>query len=405
MSSFDKVAEAPADVIFGLNVAFKADPATDKLNIVVGAYRTEEGKPLVLESVKKAEEIMLASKDIDKEYLPIDGLASFNKASARLLFSGEVADKLGSRLASIQTLSGTGSLRIAGDFIRRFLPNSTIYISDPTWPNHQNIFNAAGVPHKSYRYYDRKSNKLDFEGMTSDIKNAPEGSIILLHACAHNPTGMDPTMDQWSQIADIIQAKKHVTLFDCAYQGFATGDLYQDARAIRLFVEKGMEMFCCQSFAKNCGLYGERIGALHVVTKSDQAAKAVLSQLKAIARATYSNPPLHGAYIVSIVLTNPTLFSEWQVELKGMADRINLMRDELYKQLKAKGIDWPHVPTQIGMFSYTGLTAKQVELLKTKFHIYLTSDGRISLPGLSTRTVPKLVDAIVDVVGSTESKL
>jgi len=386
-----------------LNVAFKNDPATDKLNIVVGAYRTEEGKPLVLHSVRKAEDIMLASKDINKEYLPIDGLPEFNSAAAKLLFSAELANSLGKKLVTVQTLSGTGSLRVAGDFIRRFLPNATVYISDPTWPNHQNIFNAAGVPYKNYRYYDRKNNSLDFEGMTSDIQAAPEGSVILLHACAHNPTGMDPTMEQWDAIAELIKAKHHITLFDCAYQGFASGDLYKDARAIRLFVEKGMELFCCQSFAKNCGLYGERIGALNVVCSNENSAKSVLSQLKAIARATYSNPPLHGAYIVSLVLNRPELFEEWKVELKGMADRINQMRQLLYDQLKSKGVDWPHVMRQIGMFSYTGLTAQQVEILKTKHHIYLTSDGRISLPGLSTKTVPKLVDAIVDAVGATPS--
>eukprot|EP01114_Cavostelium_apophysatum_P011884 TRINITY_DN2643_c0_g1_i1.p1 TRINITY_DN2643_c0_g1~~TRINITY_DN2643_c0_g1_i1.p1 ORF type:complete len:434 (+),score=91.51 TRINITY_DN2643_c0_g1_i1:83-1303(+) len=394
---FTQVTEAPPDAIFGLNVAFKADPAPDKLNIVVGAYRTEEGKPLVLDSVKKAEEIILHSKDINKEYLAIDGLAEFNKAAAQLLFGDQIYKSLGSRIATMQTLSGTGSLRVAGEFIKRFMPNSTVYLSDPTWPNHKNIFPAAGVQWKPYRYYDSKANKLDYDGFIADIKAAPEGSVILLHACAHNPTGLDPTEAQWNGIADVIKDKRHVTLIDCAYQGFASGDLYRDAAAIRLFIERGLEIICCQSFAKNMGLYGERVGAIHVVTNSEGACKAVISQLKTIARASYSNPPAHGAYIVSTILNNQQLIEQWKVELKGMSDRIALMRQMLYDECKKRGIEWPHILQQIGMFAYTGLNAKQVELLKSKHHIYLTSDGRVSLPGLSTKTVVQLANAVEDV--------
>jgi len=405
-SIFEKVAEAPPDSIFGLNLAFKADPATEKLNIVVGAYRTEEGNPLVLHSVKKAEDLMLQSKDFNKEYLPIDGYPEFNKASGRLLFGGKIADSLGKKLVTVQALSGTGSLKLAADFIKRFLPNATVYISDPTWPNHMNIFNFAGVPNKKYRYFDSKTNTLDFEGMKADIMNAPEGSVILYHACAHNPTGTDPTIEQWEMLANIMKEKKLVTLFDCAYQGFATGDLERDGRTVRLFVEKGLELICCQSFAKNCGLYGERVGAINVVCASENSAVCVLSQLKAIARANYSNPPIHGAYIVALLLTRPELVEEWKVELRMMADRIQLMRQMLYDDLKSKGIDWSHIMNQIGMFAFTGMTAKQVEQLKTKHHIYLTSDGRISLPGLSTKTVPMLAKAIFEVVSKeSDSKL
>lgn len=403
-SFFDKVSEAPPDAIFGLNNQFAADQSKEKLNIVVGAYRTEEGKPYVLNSVKKAEAIILNSGEYNKEYLPIDGLQAFNKAAAQLLFGKPLIDSLGKKLVTVQTLSGTGSLRLAGDFIKKFLPNgTTVYISDPTWANHKNIFTTAGLAIKNYRYYDLKTNSLDFSGFIEDLKNAPDASVILLHACAHNPTGLDPTPQQWESICNIIKEKRHVTLFDCAYQGFATGDLDRDAQAIRMFVEKGLELFVCQSFAKNTGLYGERVGTLNVVCSNDKAATNVLSQLKTLIRANYSNPPGHGAYIVSLLLNRKELFDEWVSELKLMSGRIDQMRTMLHQALKDKGVNMDHLKTQIGMFSYTGLTSSQVELMKSKFHIYLTSDGRVSLPGLSTKTVHYLANSIVDV--KQESKL
>jgi len=397
MSFFEKVPEAPADIIFGLNVAFKSDPHPDKLNLVVGAYRTEEGKPFVLSSVKKAEQIIVNSSEFNKEYLPIDGLAEFNKVSAKLIF-GDTYEGVSKKTATIQSLSGTGAVRLGAEFIKRFMPDATVYISDPTWPNHKNIFAQAGVPIKTYRYYDTKINGVNLESMISDIQAAPSGSVILLHACAHNPTGADPSLEQWERLAQIIKERKLFPFFDCAYQGFASGDLDKDAQSVRLFVNKGLELFVAQSFAKNCGLYGERIGAFSVVCNSETGAKCVLSQLKSIARATYSNPPAHGAFIVSLILSKPELYNEWRVELKGMADRIHQMRKSLHDQLSAVGVQWPHIMSQIGMFAYTGLTAHQVETLKSKHHVYLTSDGRISLPGLTTKTVPQLVKAIEDVV-------
>jgi len=236
--------------------------------------------------------------------------------------------------------------------------------------------------------------------MLEDLKAAASGSIILLHVCAHNPTGLDPTKEQWERIAGVIQEKHHFPFFDCAYQGFASGDLDKDAEPVRMFVKRGMELFCTQSYAKNFGLYAERIGALNVVCANEKEANSVRSQLKAIIRANYSNPPQHGALIVSIVLSRPELQKEWKVELKTMADRIHSMRHLLYDVLKSKNIDWPHITRQIGMFSYTGLTVKQVETLKSKHHVYMTADGRISLAGLSTKTVPILANAIQDVLSN-----
>jgi len=400
MSFFANVTEAPPDPILGLNQAYQSDPHPNKLNLGVGAYRTEEGKPYVLNCVKKAEQKILAS-NFNKEYLPIDGLGDFNRHCAKLIF-GEVGT---SRIVTVQALSGTGALRIGAAFIKQFFPEATMYISDPTWVNHFGICRDAGVPHKTYRYYSNKTNSLDFQGMCEDIKTAPAKSVILLHACAHNPTGADLTMDQWELIAEIIKEKGHFAFFDCAYQGFASGDLDRDAAAIRLFVSKGMELFCAQSFAKNFGLYGERIGALHVVCSSEKLASPVLSQLKVIIRTMYSSPPIHGALIVSTILSDPQLFEEWKSEMKIMSDRIKLMRQMLYdafKELRTPG-DWTNIINQIGMFSFTGLSAEQCELLTKKYHIYLTKNGRISMPGLSTKTIPYLANAIHDVV--TNNKL
>jgi aspartate aminotransferase len=395
MSFFANVQEAPPDPILGLNAAFQADPTPNKLNLGVGAYRTEEGKPLVLSCVRKAETKILNANH-NKEYLPIDGLADFNRASAKLIFG----DLTSQRIVTVQALSGTGALRIGTAFIKSFMPEATMYISDPTWVNHFSICREAGVPYKTYRYFNNQTRQLDFDGMCEDIKNAPSRSVILLHACAHNPTGADPTLEQWEILADIIQEKGHFTFFDCAYQGFASGDLDKDATPIRIFVNRGMEVFCAQSYAKNFGLYGERIGALHVACANEKIASTVLSQLKIIIRAMYSSPPIHGALIVATVLSDPQLYEEWKAELLLMSDRIKLMRRLLYDALLNLGTpgDWTNIINQIGMFSFTGLSADQCDTLTKKYHIYLTKNGRISMPGLSTKTVPYLANAIHDVV-------
>jgi len=402
MSFFESITTAPPDSILGLNAAFNSDTHPDKLNLGVGAYRTEEGKPLILSSILKAEKKVYDSGKYNKEYIPIDGFPGFNQASAKMIFGEEIYSSQSSRIITAQCLSGTGSLRVGFEFIKKFMSGATVYLSEPTWGNHKSICAAAGVPWKTYRYYDSKTNSLHFHGFIEDLRSAPSKSVILLHACAHNPTGLDPTPEQWEKIAEVIREKQHFPFFDSAYQGFASGDLNQDAFALRYFVKKGFEMLLAQSYAKNFGLYGERIGALHVVCANNSLVEAVRSQVKPIIRAMYSSPPIHGAFIVYEVLSNPELYAEWEKDLKEMANRIREMRQLLFNALKANNTpgDWGHILTQIGMFSFTGLSAEQVEMMIKKFHIYLTSDGRISMPGLNTKTVPYLAKAIHEIVSS-----
>ncbi|MCL7026493.1 hypothetical protein MKW94_022794 [Papaver nudicaule] len=397
-SRFEGVTMAPADPILGVSEAFKADTDPMKLNLGVGAYRTEELQPKVLDVVKKAESLMLERGE-NKEYLPIEGLAAFNKATAELLLGADNPILQQGRVATIQGLSGTGSLRLAGAFIERYFPGAKVLISSPTWGNHKNIFNDSRVPWSEYRYYDPKTVGLDFDGMIADIKAAPEGSFVLLHGCAHNPTGIDPTPEQWEKIADVIEEKNHIPFFDVAYQGFASGSLDQDASSVRLFAARGMEVFVAQSYSKNLGLYAERIGAINVICSSPDVATRVKSQLKRIARPMYSNPPVHGARIVANVVGDPTLFNEWKVEMEAMAGRIKNVRQKLYDSLSVKdktGKDWSFILKQIGMFSFTGLNKEQSDNMTDKWHIFMTKDGRISLAGLSLAKCEYLADAILD---------
>ncbi|KNA10982.1 hypothetical protein SOVF_139370 [Spinacia oleracea] len=398
VSRFEGISMAPADPILGVSEAFKADTDEKKLNLGVGAYRTEELQPYVLNVVKKAENLMLERGE-NKEYLPIEGLAAFNKVTAELLFGADNPVLKEQRVATVQSLSGTGSLRLAAALFERYFPGAKVLISSPTWGNHKNIFNDAGVPWSEYRYYDPKTVGLDFEGMIADIKEAPEGSFILLHGCAHNPTGIDPTPEQWEKIADVIQEKNHIPFFDVAYQGFASGSLDEDASSMRMFAARGMEFLVAQSYSKNLGLYSERIGAINVVCSSADAAARVKSQLKRIARPMYSNPPIHGARIVADVVGNPDLFNEWKEEMEMMAGRIKSVRQKLYDNLVSKdksGKDWSFILKQIGMFSFTGLNKAQSDNMTNKWHIYMTKDGRISLAGLSAAKCEYLADAIID---------
>lgn len=397
-SRFEGVTMAPPDPILGVSEAFRADNSEMKLNLGVGAYRTEELQPYVLNVVKKAENLMLERGE-NKEYLPIEGLAAFNKVTAELLFGAGNPVIEQQRVATVQGLSGTGSLRLAAALIERYFPGAKVLISSPTWGNHKNIFNDARVPWSEYRYYDPKTVGLDFDGMISDIKAAPEGSFVLLHGCAHNPTGIDPTPEQWEKIADVIQEKNHIPFFDVAYQGFASGSLDADASSVRLFAARGMELLVAQSYSKNLGLYAERIGAINVVCSSADAAARVKSQLKRIARPMYSNPPIHGARIVANVVGDPALFNEWKEEMELMAGRIKNVRQKLFDSLSAKdkcGKDWSFILKQIGMFSFTGLSKVQSENMTNKWHVYMTKDGRISLAGLSLAKCEYLADAIID---------
>lgn len=395
-SVFANIVRAPEDPILGVTVAYNKDPSPNKLNLGVGAYRTEEGKPLVLNVVRRAEQILVNDQSRVKEYLPITGLSDFNKLSAKLIFGADSPAIKENRVTTVQGLSGTGSLRVGAEFLAKHYHELTIYIPLPTWGNHPKIFTLAGLSVKTYRYYDPATRGLNFNGLLEDLNGARSGSIVLLHACAHNPTGVDPTADQWEQIRQLMRSKMLLPFFDSAYQGFASGNLDADAQSIRMFVADGGECLASQSYAKNMGLYGERVGAFSVVCGSADIAAKVESQLKLVIRPMYSNPPIHGASIVATILKDSDMYKEWTVELKAMADRIISMRKLLFDALQARGTpgDWSHIIKQIGMFTFTGLNAEQVAFMTKEYHIYMTSDGRISMAGLSSHTVPHLADAI-----------
>jgi len=390
---------APPDPILNLNTLYNEDTFANKVNLGVGAYRDENGKSVILDCVHRAELAMVEEK-FNHEYAPIDGIKEYVSLARSLAFGKdkEVIDH--SLIASIQALSGTGSLRIGAEFIAENVPDINVYFPTPTWGNHFNIFKHAGIKNtKKYRYYDTAASKLDFSGLIEDINNAPERSAFLFHLCAHNPTGLDPTQEEWKAIEEAISKKKHLVIFDSAYQGFASGDLDKDAWALRYFVSKGHQVILAQSFSKNLGLYGERTGTLNVVCASADEAKRVLSQLKILARSCYSNPPKHGAEIARRVLGTPELFEQWKKELVGMASRIDEMRKMLREKLEALGSkrDWSHITKQIGMFSFTGLTEEQVKVMIEKYHIYMTSNGRISMAGLNKSNIDYVAKAIFEV--------
>ncbi|KAL1408664.1 aspartate transaminase aat1 [Vanrija albida] len=390
------VPQGPADPILGVTDAFKRDPSKHKINVGVGAYRDEDGKPWVLDSVRKAEDILHEQRS-DKEYLPITGLANFLTLAAKLAYGADSKPLAENRIAVVQSISGTGALRIGMEFVASFYKGPhTIFLPDPTWGAHPAIAEKAGLAVKRYRYFDRKNIGLDFIGMKEDLQNADEGSVILLHACAQNPTGVDPTKEQWKELSDLIKAKKHLAFFDMAYQGFASGDVDRDAFALRYFVEQGHQIMLCQSFAKNLGLYGERAGTFSMVTSSVEEKERVLSQLKRVIRPLYSSPPLHPAQLVATILGSPELYTEWLGEVKKMADRIIAMRSTLYDKLVALETpgNWDHIKSQIGMFSFTGLTPEQVDALAKSAHIYMTKDGRISMAGLNEHNIDYFANSV-----------
>lgn len=362
-STWSNVPQGPPDAILGISQAFQADKASKKVNLGVGAYRDDKGKPYVLPSVRAAEKRTL---DLDKEYAGITGIPSFTKAAAKLAYGGKSRPLQEGRIAVSQSISGTGALRIGGEFLAKFYPHSkNIYLPTPSWANHAAVFRESGLEVKNYRYYDKQNVGLDANGMLEDIRSAPRQSIILLHACAHNPTGVDPTPEQWKQIEQAVKAGDHYVFFDMAYQGFASGDTDKDASALRYFVDKGHQVCLAQSFAKNMGLYGERAGAFSIITSSPEEAKRVDSQVKIIVRPLYSNPPINGARIASEILNDAALNEQWLVEVKGMADRIISMRTLLRENLEKLGSkrSWDHITSQIGMFCFTGLKPEQVDRL------------------------------------------
>ncbi|OBT74863.1 hypothetical protein VF21_06733 [Pseudogymnoascus sp. 05NY08] len=397
-STWANVPQGPP-AILGITEAFKADTLPEKINLGVGAYRDDAGKPYVLPSVRTAEDKVIAAK-LNKEYAGITGVPEFTKAAAVLAY-GEGSNAL-DRLVITQSISGTGALRIGGEFLAKFYPGAKkIYIPTPSWANHGAIFTESGLEVQKYRYYNKETIGLDFEGMVADIKAADKGSVFLLHACAHNPTGIDPTPEQWKQISDAVKEGGHFAFFDMAYQGFASGDTNKDAFPVRLFVEQGHNICLATSFAKNMGLYGERAGTFSIVCEDAAEKKRVDSQVKIIVRPLYSNPPVHGARIAAEILNNPELNQQWLGEVKGMADRIIEMRALLKDNLEQLGSkhDWSHITSQIGMFAYTGLTPEQMTTLAQEHSVYATKDGRISVAGITSGNVKRLAKAIYAVKG------
>jgi len=389
----------PPDPILGVTEAFKKDSNPAKMNLGVGAYRDDEGKPFVLPSVREAEKNILTSL-MNKEYAPIGGEADYGKLTANLAF-GEGNSVVGEgRNVTVQCISGTGSLRVGANFLSKWFPgNKTIYLPKPSWGNHTPIFKHAGMEVAGYSYYDPKTCGLDFAAACADISKIPENSVILLHACAHNPTGVDPRPEQWKELSQLIKSRNLYVFFDMAYQGFASGDVDGDAFPIRQFLADGHNICLAQSYAKNMGLYGERAGAFTVVCKDKEEASRVNSQIKILIRPMYSNPPIHGARIVTEILSNPELKQKWLGDVKTMADRIITMRTKLRDGLKREGstLNWQHITDQIGMFCFTGMKPDQVENIVKKHSVYLTKDGRISIAGISSKNVDYLAHAIHDV--------
>ncbi|XP_013413300.1 aspartate aminotransferase, mitochondrial isoform X2 [Lingula anatina] len=389
----------PPDAILGVTEAFKRDTSPKKMNLGVGAYRGDDGKPFVLPSVKKAEK-MIVEANMDKEYAGIIGIPEFGKAAIALALGENNPVLADGRNVTTQAISGTGALRVGAAFFSKWYnPSKVFYIPTPSWGNHTPIFKHSGLDVKSYRYYDSATCGFDAAGALEDISNLPEGSVVVLHACAHNPTGVDPKQEQWKEICEVMKKKKLFPFFDMAYQGFASGDCDRDAWAVRYFLEQGHNIALCQSFAKNMGLYGERAGAFTVICDNKEEADRVMSQVKILIRPMYSNPPIHGARIVSKILHTPELRQEWLGDVKGMADRIITMRKRLRDGLAKEGSshNWQHITDQIGMFCFTGLKPDQVERLTKEFSVYLTKDGRISVAGVASGNVDYLAHAMHEV--------
>eukprot|EP01120_Amphizonella_sp_Union-15-10_P014534 TRINITY_DN706_c0_g1_i1.p1 TRINITY_DN706_c0_g1~~TRINITY_DN706_c0_g1_i1.p1 ORF type:complete len:430 (-),score=77.71 TRINITY_DN706_c0_g1_i1:52-1341(-) len=396
---WDKVEMGPADPILGISEKFNKDQNPKKINLGVGAYRDDQGKPYVLPSVREAEKRIYEAK-LNHEYAGILGVPEFVKVSQSLLF-GEGAEVLGSqKVCSAQALSGTGALRVGADFCKRFLQNNKdFYVPDPTWANHIPLLADAGFNVKTYSYYDSKNIGLDFDNLIKDLKEIPKNSNILLHVCAHNPTGVDPSPQQWDHISQICKDKEHFVFFDSAYQGFASGDTEKDVYAVRKFISDGHTPIIATSFAKNFGLYGERAGALHIVAPTSTKKEEVDSQLKILIRPQYSNPPIYGARLVSTILQDNALKHQWKQEVAGMANRIITMRQLLVDYLKKNGSqkNWSHITSQIGMFCFSGLKPEQVDKLASQYSIYLVRSGRISIAGITSHNVEYLANAIHEV--------
>jgi len=397
-SIFAAVEMAPRDPILGLNEAYAADPRAEKVNLGVGVYYDDSGKIPLLAAVKAAEKARLEAMP-PRGYQPIEGPTSYNGAVQQLLFGKDSALIANGQVVTVQALGGTGALKVGADYLKRLLPGATVYISDPSWENHRALFEAAGFPVENYPYYDAATRGVNFAGMKARLEQLAPGSIVVLHACCHNPTGADLSDAQWNEVVETCRARGLVPFLDMAYQGFAEG-IDADAVAVRAFSASGLQFFVSSSFSKSFSLYGERVGALSIITASRDEASRVLSQVKRVIRTNYSNPPTHGGAIVGAVLNSPELRQMWEEELAGMRERIRAMRTGLVEQLKAEGVaqDFSFVIQQRGMFSYTGLTVAQVDRLKADFGIYAVSTGRICLAALNSRNIGYVAKAIAAVV-------
>ncbi|MGV2988044.1 amino acid aminotransferase [Vibrio sp. E150_011] len=395
---FEKVVAAPADPILGLTEEFKKDTRAEKINLGVGIYKNEQGQTPVLATVKKAEAALLENEKT-KSYLTIEGTAEYGLAVQKLLF-GEESQIVTQKLAkTAQAPGGTGALRVAGEFIKRQLTGAKIWISNPTWANHNGVFAAAGIETAQYSYYNSETKDKDFAGMVADLEQASAGDIVLLHGCCHNPTGIDPTLPEWEELAKLVADKGLIPLFDFAYQGFAKG-VEEDAQGLRIFAKHNKEILVASSFSKNFGLYNERVGAFTLVAASNDIAETAFSQVKGIIRSIYSNPPAHGAAVVTYILNDAALRAEWENEVAEMRDRIQEMRGLFVETLKAEGVnaDFSFIERQNGMFSFSGLSKEQVNQLKDEFAIYIVGSGRISVAGMTKSNMTPLCKGIAAVL-------
>jgi len=400
MNLFSSVQLAPKDPIFGLTEAYNADQRPGKVNLGVGVYYTDEGKVPLLRAVLEAEKEVVA-KEAPRAYIPIEGPNPYNSAVQNLLFGKESALIQAGRVVTAECLGGTGALRVGGDFVKRLEPSAKAAISSPSWENHRGIFEAAGYEVLEYAYFDPKTRGVNFDGMVKSLESFPAKTLVILHACCHNPTGADLTKDQWQTIISIFQQKQLIPFLDIAYQGFADG-IEEDGAAVRMFADSGMSFFVSSSFSKSFSLYGERVGALSIVTQSKEESARVLSQLKRVIRTNYSNPPTHGAAIVATVLNSPKLRQMWEDELAQMRDRIKSMRHGLKEKLAAAGVaqDFSFIEAQRGMFSYSGLTSDQVAKLQEQDGIYALSTGRICVAALNSKNIDRVAQAIARVLMS-----
>jgi len=395
---FEHIAAAPADPILGLADLFRADNRPDKINLGIGVYKDETGKTPVLVSVKKAEQFLLEN-ETTKNYLSIDGIADFARCTQELLFSASSAIVNTQRARTAQTPGGTGALRIAADFIANQTSAKRVWVSNPSWPNHKNVFAAAGLEVCEYTYYDAANHDLDFTALLNSLSAAQAGDIVLFHGCCHNPTGIDPTAAQWEELAKLSLEKGWLPLFDFAYQGFARG-LEEDAEGLRIFAANHQELIVCSSYSKNFGLYNERVGAFTLVAANSAVADTAFSQVKATIRANYSNPPAHGAAVVATILSNSELRIQWEQELAEMRQRIQTMRQLFVKTLQEKGAkgDFSFIIRQNGMFSFSGLTKDQVVRLREEFGVYAVNSGRVNVAGMTSENMQPLCEAIVAVL-------